>query len=79
MNNIGNFNNTSLKEIARGFVFSLRSSKLLMQMLLPRFQIMLSEFTPNELCYLLYAYHEVGHVPKGFAAEVEQLVKKRLY
>lgn len=47
-------------------------------MLLPRFQTMLTSFTSNELCYLLYAYHESGHVPKGFAAEVETLVKKRL-
>jgi len=40
---------------------------------------MLSEFSPNELCYLLFAYHEAGYVPKGFASEVEQIVKKRLY
>jgi hypothetical protein len=39
---------------------------------------MLTEFTPNELCYLLYSYHEVGYVPKPFAAEIERLVKNRL-
>jgi hypothetical protein len=47
-------------------------------MLLPRFSNMLTEFSPNELCYLLYSYHEVGYVPKPFAAEIEQLVKNRL-
>ena len=47
-------------------------------MLLPRFSNMLTEFTPNELCYLLYSYHEVGYVPKPFAAEIERLVKNRL-
>lgn len=78
MSNIGKFSNTSLKEIARGFVFCLRGSKLLLQMLQPRFAQMLNEFTPNELCYLLYAYHEVGYVPKTFASEIEQIVKKRL-
>jgi len=62
MTNIGKFSNTSLKEIARGFVFCLRGSKLLLQMLLPRFNAMITEFTTNELCYLLYAYHEVGYV-----------------
>ena len=45
---------------------------------MPRFQNILGEFTPSELCYLLYAYHEVGYVPKPFAAEVEALVKRRL-
>ncbi len=39
---------------------------------------MLTEFTTNELCYLLFAYHEVGHVPKLFAKEVEAAVHKRL-
>ena len=39
---------------------------------------MLNDFTPNELCYLLYSYHEVGYVPKPFAAEIEQLIKKRV-
>jgi hypothetical protein len=35
--NIGKFNSQSLKEIAKGFVFCMRGSKLLLQMLLPRF------------------------------------------
>lgn len=78
MSQIGKFSNESLKEIARGFVFCLRGSKLLLQMLLPRFQTMLTSFSSNELCYLLYAYHESGHIPKAFASEVETLVKKRL-
>lgn len=46
--------------------------------MMPRFQTILSEFTPSELCYLLYAYHEVGYVPKPFATEIESLVKRRL-
>ena len=71
MAKIGKFSKDSLKEIARGFVISMRGSKLLMQMLLPRFQTMLTDFTPNELCYLLYAYHEVGYLPKNFASECE--------
>lgn len=71
MTNMGKFSNTSLKEIARGFVFCLRGSKLLLQMLLPRFTTMLPEFSCNELCYMLFAYHEAGYVPKTFAAEVE--------
>lgn len=37
MMNLKDFNNTSLKEIAKGFVFCMRASKLLLQMLLPRF------------------------------------------
>lgn len=57
MADIGKFSNESLKEIARGFVFCHRGSKLLLQMLQPRFALMLTEFSCNELCYLLFAYH----------------------
>ena len=39
---------------------------------------MLGDFTPSELCYLMYAYHESGYLPKNFAAEIESLIKKRL-
>lgn len=75
---IGQFSTESLKEVARGFVFSMRGSKLLLQMLLPRFRTIITEFSCNELCYMLYAYHEAGYLPKQFAAEIEKEVKKTL-
>jgi hypothetical protein len=65
--NLDKFNTQSLKEICRGFLFSLRGSKVLLQMLMPRLQPILSEFTPSELCYLLYAFHEGKYLPKSFA------------
>lgn len=71
MMNIGKFSNQSLREIAQGFVFSQRGSKMLLQILQPRFKAMLTEFTTNELCYLLFSYAEVGYVPKQFAQEIE--------
>ena len=72
------FEPQSLKEICRGFLFSMRGSKVLLKMLLPRILPILTEFTVNELCYLLYAYHEGKYLPKSFASEIERLVKPRL-
>jgi len=45
---------------------------------LPRLTPILHEFSPQELCYLLYAYHKSGYLPKPFAKEIERLVKPRL-
>ena len=59
-------------------MFSMRGSKVLLKMLLPRILPILTEFTVNELCYLLYAYHEGKYLPKSFASEIERLVKPRL-
>jgi hypothetical protein len=59
MANLAEFNSQSLRELARGFVFSMRGSKLLLQMLMPRFQTIMEEFSINECCYLLYSYHDV--------------------
>jgi hypothetical protein len=38
----------SLKEICRGFLFSMRGSKVLLKMLLPRILPILTEFSVNE-------------------------------
>ena len=38
----------------------------------------MSEFTINELCYMLYSFHNAKHLPKQFAKDVESFVKKRL-
>lgn len=74
--NIGKFSNESLKEIARGFIFSQRGSKLLLSMILPRIRPILTEFSCSELCYMLNAYNEINYLPKQFASEIEQTVKK---
>lgn len=39
---------------------------------------MLHEFSLNELCYMLNAYHDTNYLPKQFASEIENLVKKHL-
>jgi len=78
MTNMHRFSTQSLKEICRGFLFSMRGSKQLLQVLLPRLTPILHEFSPQELCYLLYAYHKSGYLPKPFAKEIERLVKPRL-
>ena len=78
LTNIGKFSNQSLKEVARGFIFSMRGSKQLCSVLLPRLRTILREFTLSELCYMVFSYHEVGHLPKSFAQEVEEIVKKKL-
>lgn len=67
LSRIGDFSTQSLKEVARGFVFSLRGSPLLLKMLLPRLRPLLEEFNVSELCYMLYAYHQAKHLPKSFA------------
>lgn len=72
------YDTQSLKEVCRGFLFSLRGSKIMLKMLLPRILPILTEFSTNELCYLLYAYHKGGYIPKSFAKEIERLVKPRL-
>lgn len=54
----------------------MRGSKTIHQVLLPRLQPILNEFTINELCYMLYSYHDKGHIPKTFAAEVEKQCKQ---
>jgi hypothetical protein len=78
MKKIGEFSTQSLKEVARGFVFSLRGSKQLCSMLLPRLRMIMSEFSLSEVCFMLYSYNEVGHLPKSFAQECEEIVKKKL-
>ena len=60
LTNIGHLSNESLKEVARGFIFSMRGSKMLHQVLLPRLKPILPELTLNELCYMLYSYNDVG-------------------
>jgi len=62
--NIGKFSNESLKEIARGFIFSQRGSKMLLSVVLPRLRPILHEFTCSEVCYLLNAYHTANYLPK---------------
>ena len=78
MSNLANFNEQALKELARAFVFSLRGSKLLLQMLQPRLMTILHKFSINECCYLLYSYDDVGYVPKLFAQQIEDRVRERL-
>ena len=78
LQNVGELSTESLKEVARGFIFSMRGSKMIHQVLLPRLQPILREFTINELCYMLYSYHDKGYLPKLFAAEVEAQCKKYL-
>lgn len=78
LNNLSSLSMEGLKEIARGFVFSMRGSKTFLQMLQPRLRPQLTDFTTNELCYMLYAYHEVGYLPKSFAKEIEDLIFKKL-
>jgi hypothetical protein len=57
LENIGGFDSESLKEIARGFIFSQRGSKMLLSVVLPRIRPILHEFDCHELCYILHAYH----------------------
>ena len=45
---------------------------------MPRLRPILQELTLNELCYMMYSYHEVGYLPKMFAAEVESICKQKL-
>ena len=78
MFNLPKFSTESLKEVCRGFLFSLRGSKLVLQMLLPRLEPILSEFTSSELCYMIFAFHEGGYLPKAFARQIEAGVKPRL-
>lgn len=78
LRHVGEVDLEGLKEIARGFVFSIRGSKTFLQMLLPRFRLQLQDFTTNELCYMLYAYNDVGYLPKSFTKEVEERVFTKL-
>lgn len=78
LSNIAQFSNESLKEIARGFIFSQRGSKTLLSVLLPRIRPILHEFTCSELCYLLNAYHTANYLPKQLASEIELIVKKSM-
>ena len=39
---------------------------------------MLHEFSCSELCYILNAYHKANYLPKQFASELEDEVKKYL-
>jgi len=45
---------------------------------MPRLRPILNEFTVSEICYMLYSYHQVGYLPKQFAAEAESICKKSL-
>jgi len=45
---------------------------------MPRIRPILHEFTCNELCYMVNAYHECGYLPKQFASELESEVRKHL-
>ena len=47
-------------------------------MLLPRLRTIITEFTTSELAYMLYSYHEVGYLPKSLAADIEEIVRKKL-
>jgi len=57
LQNVGHLSNESLKEVARGFVFSMRGSKQLHQVMLPRLRPIMNDFTLKEVCYMLYSYH----------------------
>ena len=46
--------------------------------MLPRLRPILNEFSLNELCYMAYSYHEVGHFPKLLSGEIESICKKNL-
>ena len=78
LENVGRMSTQSLKEVCRGFLYSQRGSRQLHQMLLPRLRPILSAFSSNELCYMLYSFHNAKHLPKQFAKDVEAFVKVRL-
>lgn len=75
---VAEFNTENLKEMTRAFVFSKRGSKLLHQLLMPRLQLILHEFSCRELCYIIYGYHKSGFCPKPFAKELEVAISKTL-
>lgn len=38
----------------------------------------MSEFSLNEMGYMIYSYHSVGYLPKQFAQEAETVFKRAL-
>lgn len=77
--NMDKFSDTeNIKEICKAFIFSMRGSRLLHQAMMPRIQATLSQFTCNELCYLLHGYHKQGNLPKSFTSQIEEGVVKFL-
>ena len=76
--NLENFNAQNIKEVCRAFIFSMRGSKQLHQILMPRIQQIIHAFTVRELCYMVYGFHKVGFLPKPFAKALEAEIVKTL-
>mmetsp|Transcript_10015 Transcript_10015/g.16825 ORF Transcript_10015/g.16825 Transcript_10015/m.16825 type:complete len:196 (+) Transcript_10015:995-1582(+) len=72
------FDHQNIKELCRAFVFSKRGSKEIHQILQPRILQLLEQFTPRELCYLVYGYSNKKLLSKSFAKALEQSVTQSL-
>jgi len=78
MANLDQCNAANIKEVCRAFVFSMRGSKQLHQVLMPRIQQVIHTFSCRELCYMVYGFHKAGFLPKPFAAALEGEIVKTL-
>jgi hypothetical protein len=60
--------------MCRAFIITKRGSKNLYQVMMPRLQQILDNFTCRELCYILYGYNKAGFTPKPFMGELERKI-----
>ena len=65
------FQARNIQEVIRGFIIPNRGSKQLFQILMPRIQQIKDTLTCKELCYILYAYHKSGFLPKPLKNDLE--------
>lgn len=71
INNLNIFNAQNVKEVCRAFIFSMRGSKELHQILQPRIQQIIHSFTVREHLYMIYGYNKAGALTKPFAKVLE--------
>jgi len=78
LKNFSKISPEGFKELCKGFIYPIRGSKALFEVMLPRVRQLLPQFCCNELCYILNAYHKKEVLPKDFAKDLEIGVVKFL-
>ena len=72
------FSLSTVKEICRSFIFSIRGTKEVYEVMLPHIRRNLDSFSCNEKCYLLLSFHKRKVLTKQFAKELELAITQRL-
>ena len=78
LKHITDFDASNDKEVCRAFIFSLRGSKEIYNMMLPRIMARIENYTFNEKCFFLHAFHEKGLLSKKISKDLQYYIGETL-